>query len=559
MPRTIPIGRQNFSSLREEDSFYVDKTHFISEWWNSGDDVTLVTRPRRFGKTLMLDTVRTFFSPEFKDRPELFAGLSIERDEKLMALRGTVPVIFLSFANIKGRNYAETLESLKALVVGVYNDFRWLADDAFSDTEKEQFSSVRLSMSDPAAQRAVQELSKYLCRHYGVKPIILLDEYDTPMHEAWLAGYWDEIVDFLRGFFNSTFKTNPYLGRGLMTGITRVSKESLFSDLNNLEVVTSTSARYADCFGFTEAEVFAAMDEYGLADKAGVKEWYDGFIFGGKRDIYNPWSIIKYLRSGEFDTYWADTSSNSLVGNLLREADQTVKIQLEDLLKGGSLSAWLDEQIVFSQLNSKPGALWSLLIASGYLKVLSCDKSRKLYEFALTNHEVKVMMESLIAEWFSYDAVASSSRNFRAALLSGDVPIMNTLMNRIAMETFSQFDVTGHEPERFYHGFVLGLLVDLKERYVLESNRESGYGRYDVMLVPRSMKDPGIVIEFKSITPEYGEKSLEDTVAAALEQIREKNYAAELSARGVPQDRIYAYGMAFQGKKVLVGGGRSGK
>jgi len=322
MPRPIPVGEQNFVAIRENDCFYVDKTHFISEWWQGWDRVTLITRPRRFGKTLMLDTVRTFFSPEFRERPELFAGLSVEKDEKLMALRGAVPVIFLSFADIKGRNYAETAESIKAFLVSLYNDYRWLAEKAdLSVTEKEQFNSVCMTMSDSAAQRALQALSKYLERFYGIKPIILLDEYDTPMQEAWLKGFWDELIEFLRGFFNATFKTNPYLGRGLMTGITRVSKESLFSDLNNLEVVTVTTKRYGDCFGFTEEEVFATMDEYGLPDKAGVKEWYDGFIFGGRKDIYNPWSIIKYLRTGEYDTYWVDTSSNALVGELMRHAN----------------------------------------------------------------------------------------------------------------------------------------------------------------------------------------------------------------------------------------------
>ena len=556
MPRTIPIGKQSFSSLREEDSFYIDKTHFISEWWNGRDDVTLITRPRRFGKTLMLDTVRTFFSPEFKDLPELFAGLSIEQDEKLMALRGAVPVIFLSFANIKGRNYAETIESMKASLVGLYNDFKWLADDAFSDTEKEQFASVRLSMSDSTAQRAVQDLSKYLYRHYGVKPIILLDEYDTPMHEAWLAGYWDELVGFLRGFFNSTFKTNPYLGRGLMTGITRVSKESLFSDLNNLEVITSTSARYTDCFGFTEEEVFAAMDEYGLADKAGVKEWYDGFIFGDKRDIYNPWSIIKYLKTGEFDTYWADTSSNSLVGELIGHAEAEVKMDMEKMLAGEPVTAWLDEQIVFSQLPNEPGAIWSFLIAAGYLKVLSCDKVQKQYEIALTNKEVHLMMEKLIRLWFNGGRTRSASAEFRKALLTGDIPLLNMLLNKITLETFSYFDTSGEDSERFYHGFALGLLVDMKGRYDVESNRESGYGRYDIMLRPADAWDPGIIIEFKTLAEYHGEKSLEDTVEAALKQIRDKNYAAELLASGIPSDRINAYGIAFQGKKALVGGGR---
>ena len=558
MPRAIPVGEQNFAAIRENDCFYVDKTHFISEWWQGWDRVTLITRPRRFGKTLMLDTVRTFFSPEFRERPELFAGLSVEKDEKLMALRGAVPVIFLSFADIKGRNYAETAESIKAFLVSLYNDYRWLAEKAdLSVTEKEQFNSVCMTMSDSAAQRALQALSKYLERFYGIKPIILLDEYDTPMQEAWLKGFWDELIEFLRGFFNATFKTNPYLGRGLMTGITRVSKESLFSDLNNLEVVTVTTKRYGDCFGFTEEEVFATMDEYGLPDKAGVKEWYDGFIFGGRKDIYNPWSIIGYLSERQFSTYWVDTSSNALVGELLRKADADVKTHMEDLLRGQSFQTVLDEQIVFSQLPDEPGSIWSLLIAAGYMKVLWCESSRQLYEIALTNHEVRLMMEKLIRLWFNSGGTSSLSAEFRRALTEDRTARMNTMLNEIALRTFSNFDVKGREPERFYHGFVLGLIVDMQGSYTILSNRESGYGRYDVMLIPADAGGRGIILEFKSIACDEGENTLQDSVAAALKQIREKNYAAELLARGIPAERIYAYGIAFQGKQALVAGGKA--
>ena len=411
-------------------------------------------------------------------------------------------------------------------------------------------------MSLECAKEALSCLSEYITRYYNKKPIILIDEYDTPMQEAWIHGYWDDIVSFFRGFFNSTFKTNPWLDRGLMTGITRISKDSLFSDMNNLEVVTVTSPFYSDCFGFTEEEVFASLDEYGLGNKDGVKAWYDGFTFGCDKDIYNPWSIIQYIRKNEFDTYWVDTSSNSLVSSLIQQSKKELKIQFESLLQGKSIITNLDEQIVFNQLKIVPGAVLSLLIAAGYLNVVSCDKSIKQYEIEITNYEVRTMLEALIKQWFNSENLYSISHEFRNALCECRIDRMNLMMNKISMETFSYFDMSGKEPEKFYHGFTLGLIADLKGRYQVESNRESGYGRYDVMLFPLQSQDPGIVIEFKSLASDEGEKDLDDTLAAALKQIADRQYVAALEARGIPHDHIYAYGFAFHGKDVLIGGGK---
>ena len=372
------------------------------------------------------------------------------------------------------------------------------------------------------------------------------------MQEAWLKGYWDEAVEFLRGLFNSTFKTNPWLGRGLMTGITRVSKESLFSDLNNLKVVTTTSKLYADCFGFTEDEVFAAMDEYGLTGKDEVKRWYDGFIFGETKGIYNPWSIIGYLSEHQFAPYWAQTSSNAMVGQLIGPAKATVKMQTEDLLQGKSIAVAFDEQIVFSQLYDRKDAIWSFLMASGYVKPLNFNLEKSSYELALVNFEVKTIIENLVSNWFNNVNINGSE--FRKALLSGDLDSMNTYMSEIAENTFSFFDTGGKEPERFYHAFVLGLIVDLKERYEIVSNRESGLGRCDVVLFPLRKGDRGIVIEFKTRLPRK-EKSLEDTCASALGQIADKRYADALAVRGAARDAIYAYGFGFEGKQVLIRGG----
>ena len=381
-------------------------------------------------------------------------------------------------------------------------------------------------MDESDAAYALHKLCEFLSRYYGKNVIILLDEYDTPLQEAYVNGFWDEIVNFIRNLFNSTFKTNPYLERAIMTGITRVSKESIFSDLNNLKVVTTTSDKYADVFGFTEKEVFTGMDEQGLTEKEEVKKWYDGFTFGKTRDIYNPWSIINYLDTGKIGIYWANTSSNSLVSKLLREGSPEMKQDFHRLLLGESLTAAIDEQVIYDQLNENENAIWSLLLASGYLKVLSVADSalysgwgEMQYELGLTNLEVRNMFASLVRGWFK-GRTQREYNGFIKALLSDDIKLMNIYMNKVALNTISYFDTGKHpsesEPERFYHGLVLGLLVDLHDRYALTSNRESGYGRYDIMLEPKDFGNPAILLEFKVQDLEE-EKTLQDTVKAALE------------------------------------------
>ncbi|MBO4295373.1 MAG: AAA family ATPase [Desulfovibrio sp.] len=560
MARKIATGAQSFSFLRENNAFYIDKTKFIKEWWENLDQITLITRPRRFGKTLMLDTVRTFFSPEFADHGDIFEGLSIWKEEKFHKLHGKIPVIFLSFADIKCVTIEKTKYLIKYALENLYKSYRFLLDceGFFTNDERTMFASVNRLMSDDMMQIAVKDLSKYLKQFYGVSPLVLIDEYDTPMQEAWSHNYWDELTSFMRGFFNSTFKTNPYIDRGLITGITRISRESLFSDFNNLEVITATSEKYADCFGFTEAEVFEAMDEFDLSEKQKVKSWYDGFIFGDIHDIYNPWSITQYLAKKRFRPYWANTSSNTMATDLIGQGDAKIKQLTESLLIGNSIVVNFDEEIVFSQLHEDVGAIWSFLLAAGYVKVLSYKDEISEYEITLTNHEVTLIFEKNIKEWFSKPKIANITSEFYQALMQADLRTINSAIQRISIETFSWFDTSGKEPERFYHAFVLGMLVDLKASYALESNRESGKGRYDIMLIPKdASKHPGIVIEFKSLDPHRGEKELADTAKAALEQIRSLSYAASLTARGVPEDRILTFGFAFKGKDVLVEGGKA--
>ena len=567
MARTVSIGNQDFEKMIQRNCFYVDKTSFIKEWWENEDEVTLITRPRRFGKTLNMSMLKCFFSNKYADRGELFEGLEIWEDEKYREIQGTYPVIFFSFAKIKQTTYKETIEKIKKIIFDLYQEYAFIGKwDGLTDKEKENFNNISYDMSDVIAQEAIVDLSNYLSRYYGKKVIILLDEYDTPMQEAYVNGYWEELVAFTRSMFNAVFKSNPYLERAIMTGITRVSKESIFSDLNNLVVVTTTSNQYETAFGFTEEEVFNALDEHGISDKKGeVKKWYDGFTFGDKKDIYNPWSIINLLKFKTFKTYWADSSSNGLINSLVKTGSSYIKTMMEMLLKGETINVPIDEQIVFSELDYSEDAVWSLMLASGYLKVVSAEplvgnrRKARRYTLALTNLEIQVMFEDMILRWFS--PAKSETNEFIKALITGDIESMNEYMNDVALRTFSSFDSGKHTsekkaPENFYHGFVLGLMVDQSENYIITSNRESGFGRYDIMLEPKdkqTQKYPGIVIEFKVINPRK-ENSLEETVEAALKQIEEKNYDTKLINRGVNKENIHHYGFAFKSKEVLIDG-----
>lgn len=510
MQKVISIGKQNFVSLRENDCFYIDKTDLICKWWESKDEITLITRPRRFGKTLNMSMLNCFFSNQFTGREDLFKGLVVWKKEKYRKMQGTYPVIFLNFSAIKGSNYEDARDGIIMAINEAYSEHRYLLEsNELTDGERKCFEELDYYAKNPGIKKqvandticnAVKNLANCLSRYYKKKVIILLDEYDTPMQEAYLYGYWKEFTAFIRSLFNATFKTNPYLERAMMTGITRVSKESVFSDLNNLNVVTTTSTEYETCFGFSEEEVFQALEERGMNNqKKLVKSWYDGFVFGNTHDIYNPWSITNFLDKKQVRPYWADTSSNSMIDELIRKASTDIKEKMEELLQGKEIVVNFDEQIVFEQLDNY--------------------------------------------------------NQFMKALLSDDIDAMNYYMNQIIMTTFSYFDVGQNEPERFQHGFVLGLIADQTDIYEIRSNRESGFGRYDVMMIPKikeTKKYPAIIMEFK-VRNIKREESLEDTVQTALTQIKEKCYDAELYDRGLKKEEIHHYGFAFEGKKVLIG------
>ena len=562
MARTVGIGNQDFATIIENNLFYVDKTSFIKEWWESFDNTTLITRPRRFGKTLTLSMLNYFFSVEYAGKGELFDGLSIWQYKEFRELQGTYPVIFLSFADIKENTFEKTYEKICQNLFDLYLRFEYILSNDRLRSSAEYYQEIKHSLlraeNTAYASSALQSLTTFLYTYYEKKVIILLDEYDTPLQEAYVYGYWDELVMFTRGLFNATFKTNPYLERALMTGITRVSKESIFSDLNHLKVVTTTTEKYMTAFGFTKEEVSAALAEYELTDKEDeVKRWYDGFTFGSVTDIYNPWSIINYLDSKRFSAYWANSSSNLLVSTLLQTGDISIKSHFQDLINEKTICCSLDEEIIYSQLDENENAIWSLLLASGYLKLTSMpcfEDEEPAYYLALTNFEVLRMMRGLIKGWFRKSS--TNYNNFITALLNDDIAYMNTFLNEISVSIASNFDSgtkpSERAPEKFYHGLVLGLIVELSDRYHITSNRESGFGRYDVMMEPLEQSLPAYIFEFKVMNKTDGEQTLEDTADAALGQIENKAYATELISRGFSPKQIHKFGFAFQGKSVLI-------
>jgi hypothetical protein len=572
MSRTIAIGAQDFEKIRRNGSFLVDKTLFIKEWWENQDDVTLITRPRRFGKTLTMSMVDCFFNVERRERKladgsNIFEGLKICEEEKYRQLQGTYPVIALSFAKIKDNTYEKMYDSICLLLYNTLRRYNYIFDDdrlpkdcsiVFEKTKNDLLNHEATSIVNDS----LNMLSDMLSRYYGKNVIILLDEYDTPMQEAYVSGYWKEAVVFFRSLFNATFKTNPHMDRAIITGITRVSKESIFSDINNLEIVTVSNEKYATSFGFTEDEVFAVMDEFGMNSKDEMKRWYDGFTFGKVSDIYNPWSVTNALDKRQYKPYWVNSSSNHLMDTLIKRGNAGLKMQFEELIKGNSIKSYIIDEIVYNQLDDNPEAIWSFMLAAGYLKAEKIEYvgkfNRGLYTLALPNLEVESMVNELVGRWFKTDKVETSYNGFIQALLCDNVKRMNTFMNKVALNTFSYFD-TGNrpsgsaEPERFYHGFVLGLMVELEDKYEIKSNRESGFGRYDVMLKPFDKTNKAFIFEFKVKDTDDDETTLDDTIKNALTQIEEKQYEQELIQTGIPKENIRKYGFAFEGKTVLIG------
>ena len=555
---SVGCGYQNFQDFACGRQFYVDKTHFIAEWLKSIAKVTLITRPRRFGKTIMLSTVENFLDPRFAGHPEYFDRLKVWKDEESKKYYGKIPVASVTFGNCKGKDYRQAIQGMTDSLATLYEAHRYLLHSTKLDEyEKNEYRYILdcLRKGEEAnVGTAISRLCRLLYCHYDVMPMILIDEYDTPLQEAYTDGYWNDMIGTCRQLFHCTLKENPYYDRAIVTGVTKITRNSLFSDLNNVEVNTVTCEAYSDCFGFTEKEVMDALKCQNMDSLQEVKAMYDGFIFGKRKDIYNPWSICNYLRHGELLSYWTNTSSNKLIGDIIRKYPVRSKYEIEQLMTGKTVHKKINENVAFQYLDGSENSLWSLLLAVGYIKADHVKKYGEITEcdVSVTNQEVMEMFRYEILAMFENGNEIYSS--FIQALLSHNVEELEEILMDISYTSMSYFDVgkrPGQAPENFYHGLVLGLIVSLRDRYRIVSNRESGRGRYDIAMYPLQAGEDAFIIEFKVCDGKNGE-TLEKATENALQQIEEKRYEADLLAEGIRKERIYKLGIAFSGKDVYV-------
>lgn len=553
------IGSEVFADYIRPGIMYVDKTEFIKRWWESNDKVTLITRPRRFGKSLMLSTVEHFFSVRFNNQLNLFKDLFIFSQKEYADIAGTYPVIRLNFGMYKTGDVNNFKIGVANAIAELYEEYRgYIKWNTIDNYLKDKYETFIVNLRQGEFNYLIESL-RFLCKtlflNFGIKPIILLDEYDTPIQEAYMHDMWDEIASLYRSFIFASFKANEYFERTILTGITCISKESFFSDMNNIVIDTVTSDRYADLFGFTEEEVFDALDCHDGMEKQKVKEMYDGFTFGKINNIYNPWSIVNYMRERKFKGYWISSGGNGLASRVILRGENEVKDDIHKLMNGESIHKKFSETITYNRLEYEQQSLWALLLCSGCLTASNvlCDCDEIECDLRITNKETWYAFADMVNQW-NYK-VGSDRSDFCKYLIANDVEMMNVYMNSITQSMISMFDVgtkpSQKAPERFYYGFVLGLLVELKDKYIIESNRESGYGRYDIMMIPRSKEYNGIIIEFK-VHDSKQETNLGDTARNALKQINSMNYEKRLIESGVIKDKIKKYGFAFEGKDVLI-------
>lgn len=553
--KKLPIGVSDFKSIIDENYYFIDKTLFIKEIIDDGSRVILLPRPRRFGKTLNMSMLKYFYEKDNIDNSYLFKDLNISKEKEIMNNQGKYPVIYLTFKDEKHSDWETCKNSFKRIVKDEFSKHDYILDGSvLKDYEKDEIVEIlRGKAPYEVYLNGLKILTKYLYKYHKEKVVILIDEYDVPIQSGYMNEYYDKVIEFMRIFLSGGLKDNEFLQKAVLTGILRVAKESIFSGLNNLKVSTLISEHYSSQFGFLDNEIEEILRYYGIEyEIEEVRQWYNGYIFGDKV-IYNPWSILNYVDNYKegFKPYWVNTSSNDLVKRVLARGGQKLKTELEDLIKGKQIEKTINENIVMHEIETDSNNAWSFLLFSGYLKVVHkrVIQGKTYCSMEIPNLEVKYLYEDIVLAWFRENL---SNENFNVmleSLISGDIKIFSKIFREFILSSVSYFDVSGKESEKVYHSFVLGALIALSKEYEVKSNKESGYGRYDIMIIPKDIKKKGIIIEFKKIDEDDNE-TLEIAAEKALNQIKDKRYKQELIDRGVKD--IIQLGIAFEGKKVLV-------
>ena len=549
--KPLPIGISDFKKLIDGGYAYVDKSLLIEEIVEKGTHVALIPRPRRFGKTLNLSMLRYFFEKGEEDTSYLFKGLNIWKNEKYRAMQGRFPVISLSLKDVKHSSWEETFKVLRRLIAKEFERHSYILE-ILTAREKELYNRILSEEADRTlTEQTLLLLTEWLHRHHKKQVVLLIDEYDTPAHAAYIGKYYNTFIDFTRNWLSAGLKDNLHLERGVLTGILRIAKESIFSGLNNISTFTILNEEFQDKFGLLESEVKALLEQCGLSERlTAIGQWYDGYRIGSCTGIHNPWSVLNCItKNGTLSPYWVNTSDNALMKYLVAKGTDDLKADIEDLLRGGVIEKTIEEGIVFSNLEQSSAAVWSLLLYSGYLTIDATPAYGIPCRLRIPNIEVGELYKTMILDWFKTSIHEHKYRMLLSSLISGDVDTFSQLFQEFMISSVSVFDVPAEESEKIYHAFVLGMLIGLKDQYEVKSNRESGLGRYDVMLIPKNRNDLGIIMEFKKIG-RFEKSDLETAVASALKQIEDKQYAQEMLDRGV--NRILYLGFAFLGKQVLI-------
>ena len=547
----IGIGESDFKILRIKKDYYIDKTKYIKDIIDNRSKVLLITRPRRFGKTLNMSMLRYYFDCTKKDSKELFKGLEImKQDEKYTSKLGYYPCIYLTLKDAGLQSYELMIMQLRTLLMDIYYENRYLLEEAeMAPGERNTFNKILLAEANEIEIiNGIKMLSKIMSTYYNKPVMLFLDEYDVPLQNAYVEGYYEECIKFFKTFYGITFKDNPYLEKTILTGVSRVAKESIFSGANNFHVYTVLDDEFSDDFGITEKEMDKIIDDFEIQDqKEEIKKWYDGYTIGNTEGIYNPWSILNYLTDKKLIPYWVNTSSNDLIKLILKNS-ATVKEKIEQLLRDEEIEVPINLETVIVGIEKNEENIWGLLLGTGYLKVTEIvDLAHGIYKVKIPNYEIKFLFQNIIREWFNDKVIGNNLNTILKDLITLNLEEFEEKFKQLVIEMFSFMDVGKNTAENFYHAFVLGMLVGLKDSYYVKSNRESGFGRYDIMLEPKDKNENSFVIEFK-VYKEEKEKTIEDTIENAKKQIEERKYAEDLEERGYT--KITKMVFAFKGKEV---------